>query len=232
MKQPTGRTTVAIVGYGPVGGALANLLKRQGVDVAIIEPYKSVYPLPRAGGMVPESLRLFQTLDVIDELESHMIEWTFWFDIFDKDWNLIVQRKPELGERYQAWAHNIMFYQPAFEQAVREANERLGVQAHLGFKVQKISQDEDGVDLELAERDGTPAGRLRADWVIGCDGSRSIVREAIGGGQLDLQGDQAWLLIYLRLLNQDVKLPERIFEWANPDRLVRYVTPFPHNLKI
>ncbi|MEU1548302.1 bifunctional 3-(3-hydroxy-phenyl)propionate/3-hydroxycinnamic acid hydroxylase [Nocardia sp. NPDC005745] len=226
------KTTVAIVGYGPVGGALANLLARQGVDVAIIEPYKDVYPFPRAGGIVPESLRLFQTLEVIDQLDSHMVEWTFWYDIFDKDWNRIIERKPDLGERYQDWAHNVMFFQPALERALREENDRLGVKAYLGFKAEEIVQDEDGVDLRIAQRDGTPAGWLRADWVIGCDGSRSIVREAIGGGQDDLEGDQAWLLVYLRLIREDVELPERIFEWANPDRQVRYVTPFPHNLKI
>lgn len=226
------KVTVAIVGYGPVGGALANLLARLGVHVAIIEPYKDVYPFPRAGGIVPESLRLFQTLEVIDELASHMVEWTFWYDIFDQNWNRIVERKPDLGERYQGWAHNVMFFQPALERALRAGNDRLGVETYLGFKAQEIIQDENGVDLRIAQRDGTPAGWLRADWVIGCDGSRSIVRDAIGGGQDDLKGDHSWLLVYLRLIREDVELPDQIFEWAHPHRQVRYVTPFPHNLKI
>ena len=233
MREPSERTTVAIVGYGPVGGALANLLARQGVDVAIIEQYKKMYPLPRAGGLVPESLRLFQALGLAERLFPGMVEWTFWWDVFDKDWNKVLERKPDLGQSLQGWPHNIMFLQPKFEAALRQENERLGIVAHLGYRVSAIAEEGDGFELMLSpvDGDGKPR-RLRADWVIGCDGDHSTVREVIGGGQEDFGRDDAYLIIHLRVIREGVKLPDRIFEWANPDRAVTYVTPFPDNLRI
>jgi 2-polyprenyl-6-methoxyphenol hydroxylase-like FAD-dependent oxidoreductase len=44
---------VAIVGYGPVGATLANLLARQGLNMAVIEQAADVYDKPRAITLVP-----------------------------------------------------------------------------------------------------------------------------------------------------------------------------------
>jgi 3-(3-hydroxy-phenyl)propionate hydroxylase len=231
MDMQVERASVVVVGYGPVGGAVANLLAREGVDVAIVEAFPGIYPLPRAGGMVAESLRAFQMLGLAEELVPGMLEFTFWYDIFDKDWNRVVERKPDLGPSFQGWGHNYMFFQPDFERALRAANDRLGVRAFLGERVTSIRQGSDGVDLVLESGDGGSTG-LHADWVVGCDGSRSIVRDAIGCEQEDFGGDEPWLLVHLRVTREGVELPDRIFEWANPDRAVSYITPFPKDLKL
>jgi 3-(3-hydroxy-phenyl)propionate hydroxylase len=231
--QASNKHTVAIVGYGPVGAALGNLLAQRGIDVAVVEEHHSVYPTPRAGGLVPESLRLLQVMGIADELVKDMQEFTFWYDIFDKDWNLIAARDPDMGPALQGWANNHTFLQPKLEAAVRRENSKLGVHEYTGYRASMLSQDETGADLTLtsldAEKEDTS---IRADWVIGADGSRSQTRTAIGSEIEDFGGDESWLLVHLRVTDESANLPDRIFQWAHPDRAVSYITPLPDNIKL
>ena len=57
---------VAIIGYGPVGAALANLLGMSGLKVAVLEREPSVYHMPRAVSLDGEGMRLFQTLGLAE----------------------------------------------------------------------------------------------------------------------------------------------------------------------
>ncbi|MEU6147485.1 bifunctional 3-(3-hydroxy-phenyl)propionate/3-hydroxycinnamic acid hydroxylase [Streptomyces sp. NPDC047081] len=222
--------TVAVVGYGPVGGALANLLARQGIDVLVIEEHPDIYPLPRAGGLVPESMRLMQIVGVADELAADMKEVTLWYDIFDKDWNLVVKREPDIGDTRQVWPNHYTFLQPLLETAVRRENGVQGVRTRTGCRVTGLDQDATGVSLTVADVKTGGKDTVRADWVVGCDGSRSFVRSAIGSEQEDLGGDEAWLLVHLRLTDDSVKLPERLFQWAHPERAVTFVPNLPAGL--
>ncbi|MCZ4521762.1 bifunctional 3-(3-hydroxy-phenyl)propionate/3-hydroxycinnamic acid hydroxylase [Rhodococcus ruber] len=224
--------TVAIVGYGPVGGTLANLLARQGIDVVVIESHANVYPTPRAGGLVPESMRLLQMLDLADELVQGMNDWTFWYDVVDKDWNKILERTPEMGPPTQQWAHTYTFLQPELETAVRAMNSKFGVREYLGYKVVSTERTPGtGVDLLLDSIDSDEQIALHAEWVIGCDGSNSTIRNSVGTGeQEDLGGDQSWLLVHLRVLDDKAVLPERIFKWANPERPAAFIPGLPRNI--
>ena len=64
---------VAIVGYGPVGQALAALLGRAGHRVAVFERYQEIYRLPRAVHLDHEIMRLLQTLGLADSLAKEMV---------------------------------------------------------------------------------------------------------------------------------------------------------------
>jgi 3-(3-hydroxy-phenyl)propionate hydroxylase len=231
----TERCTVAIVGYGPAGAALANLLLQQGIDVAVVEPHQHVYPTPRAGGLAPESMRLLQTIGLADELVTGMnTNWTFWYDIFDHDWNKVVERTPDMGPTLQGWTHMATFMQPEFERRVRAENVRLGVHEHLGVRVVDIQHDpEAGVALTLRGPDPADDRVLHADWVIGCDGANSTVRNHIGDGQQeDFGGDQQWLLVHLRVTDKDVELPDRIFKWANRERGASFIPGLPQDIAL
>src|ERR1700759_775697 len=67
------RVDVAIVGFGPVGAALAGLLGRRGLSVAVVGRDPEVYALPRAGHIDPTGLRVLQELGCLDELLAAMI---------------------------------------------------------------------------------------------------------------------------------------------------------------
>ena len=59
---------VAIVGYGPTGATLANLLARCGVRVAVVEREAAMYHLPRAVHFDGETMRVFQAVGIADQL--------------------------------------------------------------------------------------------------------------------------------------------------------------------
>ena len=67
--QMNGETThdVAIVGYGPVGAALAILLGQQGQRVVVLERHHAPYPLPRAVHYDHEVARIFQACGVAEQ---------------------------------------------------------------------------------------------------------------------------------------------------------------------
>ena len=64
---------MAIVGYGPVGQALAALLGRAGHRVGVFERFKEIYRLPRAVHLDHEIMRLLQALGLADALAQEMV---------------------------------------------------------------------------------------------------------------------------------------------------------------
>ena len=58
---------VTIVGLGPTGGTLANLIASNGFSVLILEREKSFYSLPRAVHFDDEIMRVFQTIGITDD---------------------------------------------------------------------------------------------------------------------------------------------------------------------
>ena len=64
---------VTIIGLGPTGGTLANLIALQGFSVLILEREKSFYPLPRAVHFDDEIMRVFQTIGITDKFLKHTI---------------------------------------------------------------------------------------------------------------------------------------------------------------
>ena len=59
---------VAIIGCGPVGATLANLLGLCGLRTVVLEREPSIYHLPRAVSLDGEGMRLFQTMGLADRL--------------------------------------------------------------------------------------------------------------------------------------------------------------------
>ena len=64
---------VVIIGFGPTGGTLANLLALHGFSILIIEKEKSFYPLPRAVHFDDEIMRVFQTIGITKDFLKYTI---------------------------------------------------------------------------------------------------------------------------------------------------------------
>jgi 2-polyprenyl-6-methoxyphenol hydroxylase-like FAD-dependent oxidoreductase len=79
--------------------------------------------------------------------------------------------------------------QPTTERLLSERAAELGVEVRRGCALVGLDQDGEGVDAELA--DGT---RLRASWLVGCDGGRSTVRKRLGIGFPGEATRHEWLL--------------------------------------
>ncbi|MBV8628285.1 MAG: FAD-dependent monooxygenase, partial [Paraburkholderia sp.] len=64
-------TDVAIIGAGPVGLMIANILGLQGVRVTLVEKLDQIIDYPRAIGLDDEALRVFQSIGLADALLPH-----------------------------------------------------------------------------------------------------------------------------------------------------------------
>ena len=64
---------ITIVGFGPTGGTLANLLAMHGFSILILEREKSFYPLPRAVHFDDEVMRVFQTIGITKDFLKYTI---------------------------------------------------------------------------------------------------------------------------------------------------------------
>ena len=159
-------TDVAVVGAGPCGITLANLLALWGVRATVLEAQPDLYSWPRAVGIDDESLRTYQTIGIVDRLLEDIIQntpiryYTSWG-------RLMAHVEPSI--RPFGWPRRNNFLQPLFESALRErvaASE--SVKLWLGARLTGYEQDPGGVTADVETGD-TTAGIVCAlgDWSNG-----------------------------------------------------------------
>ena len=194
---------VAIVGYGPVGQALAALLGRAGHRVGVFERFKEIYRLPRAVHLDHEIMRLLQSLDLAEPLAEEMIP-VHDYQWFGADGELLL-RFDRLGLAPSGWDGDYMFFQPELEHAIdRNACAQRGVSVERGWVAEGLTDTAAGVELAQRRADEEEAGRLaltgerrtvRARWLVGADGANSLVREASAISRRDLGFQERWLVV-------------------------------------
>lgn len=160
---------VVIAGAGPTGLMLAGELALAGVEVALVErrPDQALVG-SRAGGLHPRTLEVFDQRGIADrfvhEGRKHPVA-PFGETMLDVS---------DLATRHPYW---LGLWQNRIEHILAGWIEELAVPVYRGCEVTGLVQDEDGVEVALAD------GRaLRAKYLVGCDGGRSLVRKAAGIG--------------------------------------------------
>ncbi|HSI01417.1 MAG TPA: FAD-dependent monooxygenase [Reyranella sp.] len=171
---------VAILGYGPVGALLANLLGQAGLDVAVHERDTAIYALPRAVHFDGEVMRIFQSAGLAARVAGAARASSQGMHFVNAEGQTLMVRRGVEGRGPQGWPNNWYFHQPALEEILRQGVARFpNVRVHLGREIADV-------------------GELDARYIVGCDGARSLVRRAIGSRQHDLGLHQPWLVVDLR----------------------------------
>jgi 3-(3-hydroxy-phenyl)propionate hydroxylase len=184
-------TDVLVVGAGPCGITLGNLLGLYGIRAVVVDADSELYEFPRAVGIDDESLRTYQTVGVIDRLLEDIVQntpiryYTSWG-------RLIAHVEPSV--RPFGWPRRNLFLQPHFEAALREHIESYTtVELRLGHQLQSYTQDATGVTATL--RAGESTLTVNARYLVGADGGRSTVRGLAGIELLGSTAPEKWLVV-------------------------------------
>jgi 3-(3-hydroxy-phenyl)propionate hydroxylase len=176
-STPVRHVPVVVVGGGPNGIALANLLGAYGVRTVVIEREREILEYPRAVGMDDEALRLFQTVGLAEPLLADMIP-NVPLRMFRADGRCFADIRASTRE-FGWWRRNI-FMQQIAERTLRRGLQRFpSVELRLGEEVTALEQDDTGVTLRVRGLDNH-SYPLRCDWCVAADGGRSPVREMLG----------------------------------------------------
>jgi len=217
MKTQSNLYDVVIVGYGPVGATLANLLVQQGLSVAILEREGGVYHLARAGHFDAEVMRVFQSIGVADEVEAQS-GITLGMRWLDADGALLMEWRRGGDKGPYGWVSDYMFHQPDLERTLR-ARLSASTLAHsfLHHDVYGIDEQQQHVVVRAEDTANARLVEIRGRYVVGCDGARSLVRRRIGAEHEDLGFKQRWLVVDV-LESRDLGLERISIQHCNPER--------------
>jgi len=209
---------VAIVGYGPAGQVAAALLGQRGLKVYVCERLPDVYQIPRAIALDHEIMRVFQQIGVVQDIEPFTEPFTN-SEYYGVDGQLIRRMTMVAPPHPQGYTPSIVFTQPPVERALRARVARLpDVTVALGVEMREIVPDDRGVSLRV---DG-PCGDsrvVRARYAIACDGGASGVRTQLGIGMEDLDFDEPWLVVDVRVNERGLaRLPKVSVQYCEPQR--------------
>lgn len=221
--KQTSETDVAIIGCGPVGAMLANLLGLQGISTLVLEREAAILDLPRAVHFDDEIMRLLQTVGLAEAMQEfvHVSPGMKFVDDTGRlllDWS----RPQERGA--QAWHESYRFHQPDLERVLRDGLVRFpSVAVRLRSEVVALEQEPDAVVVgyeDLATGVGT---QCRARYVVGCDGACSLVRRLMGAATEDLGFHERWLVVDVILKRPRPDLGNHSVQHCRKQRPATYV---------
>lgn len=206
------QTDVLLVGLGPVGAALANLLGRHGVRVLAIDKATEIFRAPRAIALDNEALRVLQMCGLQDgdidtvaipEVRMHSPHFGFY-------------SRANTAGALDGHPKLVTFYQPQLEEVLRA---RLAayhtIEVALGVDLVGFEQGPSGVRAQVQDANGVQH-EVRAQYVVGADGANSLVRSLLG---LEFKGKtyaEDWLVVDAKRVPQPIDHVEFICDPQRP----------------
>ena len=196
------RFQVVIVGGGPVGVALAVQLGMRGVSCGLVETRTDLGRIPKGQNLTHRTLETFYFMGLVDELRASRLmppgfaigEITTYRDL-NSPYFHAPQGRSMVHDYYFQKNDRLPQYQ--MEKVLRAKVASLpGVEARFGWTATRIEQDAHGVRVAIEQ--GATKETWEADYVVGCDGGHSRVREQIGIPRSGTDFDELMVLIVFR----------------------------------
>ena len=179
------RTQVVIVGGGPVGMALAIDLAQRGISSTVVERRTEPHRIPKGQGLTQRSMEHLYAWGVADQVRAArllprgftMSGVTAYRDLMSQYW--AAPRVRELVNAYY-FQSNERLPQYLTEQVLRDRmSDFSDIDVRTGWSAARIEQDDQSVRVGIVEEGGSVRDVLEGDYVVGCDGSHSTVREQV-----------------------------------------------------
>lgn len=203
---------VAIVGAGPTGMTIAHLLGQAGLRVALVERNASTVAQPRAVSIDDEALRTMQAIGLADAVIADVM-LDYGSNYFTPDG--ICFAKVEPTTREYGYPRRNAFTQPKLEATLRAGLARYSnVAVMFEHECESVQEDEAGVSLALRHA-GEPIA-LRAAYVVGSDGARSMLRKTIGANLVGSTYNQKWVIVDLASTKERLRQTRVMCDPARP----------------
>ncbi|MDE2790697.1 MAG: bifunctional 3-(3-hydroxy-phenyl)propionate/3-hydroxycinnamic acid hydroxylase [Paracoccaceae bacterium] len=211
------KTDVAVIGAGPVGLLVANLLGRRRRSVTIVEKRSEPYSWPRAIHFDGEAMRCFQAAGLARSILHHThVGKGMLFR--DRDGTTLVDWSRDQTPGPMGWHESYRFYQPGLEQELRKGLGRHDcVALREGAAVVDLVN---GDDVSLVLEDGS---EVVARFVVAADGAQSFARQTLGIGFTDLGFCERWLVVDLVLRRRRDDLGDHSIQFCDPVSPATYV---------
>jgi len=189
------KTDVLVVGAGPTGLLLANLLGAMGVSTTLVETHDDTVQDPRAVSIDDEAMRALQAAGLAGEIAAISVQG--YGSIYRGPSGKAFASVMPTGKDYGFDKRNA-FEQPAFEAVLRKALARYPhVTAHFGTEMTAFEQSSDSVQATVCARDAQEQS-LHARYMVACDGGRSPVRKMLGIAMQGATFEEPWLIVDLK----------------------------------
>ncbi|OMC45217.1 3-(3-hydroxyphenyl)propionate hydroxylase [Mycobacterium sp. IS-2888] len=190
-QEQAAAVDVVVVGAGPVGLTLANILGLQGVSTLVVEERDTLIDYPRGVGLDDEALRTFQSIGLVERVLPHTVPNQI-LRFVDAKRRVLAEMAPP-DARF-GWPKRNGFVQPLVDAELLVGLDRFEhVQVWWGRPMTSCAQDDDGVTVELGGEDD--AASVRARYVVGCDGGRSQTRRMMDVSFDGTTSSTRWLVV-------------------------------------
>jgi 3-(3-hydroxy-phenyl)propionate hydroxylase len=170
-------TDVAIIGAGPAGMALACELIRYGLSVRIVDKSAGPKHYSRAPILWPRAQECLDLMGIHHLWNGHTAPWRYaHLNVYGQPAGTLT-----LDTGDSAYATPLLVGQDVTEQIFDAYLRHVGIPVERSVEATKIEIHDGGAQIALNKADGSEE-TLDARWVIGCEGTKSIVRDAAGIG--------------------------------------------------
>ena len=189
------QTDVLIVGAGPTGLLLANLLGTMGVATTLIEKHQTTVQDPRAVSIDDESMRALQAADLADDVARIIVQGygSIYRGPSGRSFASVTPTTKDYG-----FDKRNAFEQPVFEGILRESLRR-HPSLTVWFDTELVDFEQTNQTVQASVTcGGGPTQQIEARYMIACDGGRSPVRKALGIAMDGASFAEPWLIVDLK----------------------------------